>query len=78
MFKPILRRGLETDMRFAITDAVSVALQKNMPFQSCLNCHYFEEKKALCNKFNQTPPPRVIVFSCPEHKDTADELDVPF
>lgn len=79
MFKPILRRGLETDLRIAITDAVQVALIKNMPFKSCLNCTLFVEATAHCNKFNQTPPPRIIVFSCPEHRDTKDiDDDIPF
>lgn len=32
----------------------------------CLNCNEWSEKQGLCWKFNQVPPPDVVVVGCVE------------
>lgn len=32
--------------------------------QSCLNCEHWNSHKEKCDKFQDTPPSQIIVFSC--------------
>ncbi len=41
-------------------------LLDNDVLHSCLNCEYWIEKDDKCERYNLTPPPKIIVFSCGE------------
>ena len=48
---------------------------ENFPYRNCLNCNLWNFDMNGCNKFQATPPPEIIVYSC-EHWE--DAYDIPF
>jgi hypothetical protein len=47
-----------------VADELHHAMIDKMLVQSCLNCEHFADDVGLCLKWQQKPPPKVIVFSC--------------
>ena len=53
----------------------SIEKAKSYPFATCLSCLSFIESKGYCSTHKSNPPPRVIVYSCPDYFDNDD---IPF
>lgn len=59
---------LEQDTFIRLYDEIQKlmeALKDKGLFNNCLNCNHWKDDK--CGKFDQLPPPEVIVKGCPEH-----------
>lgn len=76
-YKLKVRKEASVDFHQQIIEASYSALEQSnkYPFATCLNCISFEENKSYCKKHKASPPPRVIVYSCPDYFDIED---VPF
>ena len=59
---------LRTEVKLAVMDV----LEKEFPFQSCINCNFFSDKE-ICSIFNARPPAKVIVHGCERWEDK-DEI----
>lgn len=76
----LLRAGqyeLMSKLAALIPDVIKEATPRNMLFQSCIVCEYFQENE-ICKMFNVRPPARIIVFGCEKFKVTDDANDIPF
>lgn len=54
---------IEHPVTAATADYLHKELIEMLIVRSCLNCGYFHN--AMCAKWNATPPPETIVYSCP-------------
>ncbi len=50
-------------LRAEVKLAVQDILEKDFPFQSCINCDHFT-KDERCGLFNARPPAKIIVYGC--------------
>jgi hypothetical protein len=71
------RQKASAELNSNILDAVFGSIQKanNHPFATCLTCISFDEEKSYCKQHKSNPPPRVIVYSCPDY---FGEEEIPF
>ena len=71
------RKEAGANLYHAVKDAVysSIEKSKSYPFATCLTCVSFIEKDSYCKQHKANPPPKVIVFSCPDYFDNDD---IPF
>lgn len=51
------------------TERVQIAEVAQGSWKTCLNCDYWDESNSRCAKYNQLPPPKIILHGCPEHQD---------
>jgi hypothetical protein len=55
---------LRVEVKLAVLDI----LEKEFPFQSCINCEHFT-KDERCKLFNARPPAKIIVLGCEKWQD---------
>jgi len=75
--KPKLRQLAAIEIRASLIGLLFKQIEKpeTYPYQSCLNCFFFNEKEELCNKYKMRPPARIIAFGCPDYSDV---IEIPF
>lgn len=73
--KPVLRTDAIFSLRHAISSAMAEAIETmDIPFQSCINCDFFNKEAEICKIVNRRPPAQVIVFGCKSWYNNKDEI----
>ncbi len=61
-------------LRAEVKLAVQDVLEKDFPFQSCINCREFQENE-ICKLYGVRPPAKIIVIGC---KEWTNINDIPY
>mgnify|MGYP001571271877 CR=1 FL=1 len=74
-YKLKLRQNSSAKLHHNVVETVFSTIEKakEFPFATCLTCISFIEKDSYCKQHKCVPPPRVIVYSCPDYFDN-DEI----
>jgi len=67
-------KGQSSQVEAVVTLLEYSSVTPDLICKNCLNCDNWSMPLQKCEKFNQTPPPNVICYACPEWKNEADEI----